>query len=198
MNFLAHLYLSGDSDEIAIGNFISDYVKGQEYLKYPTEIQKGILLHRRIDGFTDTHPIVRQSKTYFAPRYHKYAGVIIDVLFDHFLATEWDKFSDYAFDAFVLDVHNLLKNNAEYIPEGVKRFLPYFIKNNWLASYKTLEGIESVFIGMPKGTSLPDESAFAMKVIRDKYEYLRRDFLDFFPQIEVYVNAQINQPTFSR
>lgn len=198
MNFLAHLYLSGDSDEIAVGNFISDYVKGQEYKSYPPQIQKGILLHRKIDGFTDSHPIVRQSKAYFAPRYHKYAGVIVDVLYDHFLATEWNKFSDYEFDAFVLDVHNLLKNNSEYIPEGVKRFLPYFIRNNWLISYKQLEGLESVFIGMPKGTSLPDESAFAMKVIRDKYKYLRRDFLEFFPQIKIYVEAQINQTVFVR
>jgi len=198
MNFLAHLYLSGDSDDIAIGNFISDYVKGQEYKKYPEEIQKGILLHRKIDGFTDMHPIVRQNKAYFAPRYHKYAGVIIDVLYDHFLATEWAKFTDYDFNAFVHDVHNLLKNNPEYIPEGVKRFLPYFIRNNWLASYKTLEGIESVLIGMPKGTSLPDESAFAMNVIRDKYNYLRRDFLEFFPQIIIYVDAQVKQTTFSR
>lgn len=193
MNYLAHLYLSGDSEEITIGNFISDYVKGQDYAKYPSEIQKGILLHRKIDNFTDLHPIVRNSKTFFAPRYHKYAGVITDVLFDHFLINEWKQFSDYDFDAYVLDVHNLLKNYQEYLPEKVKHFLPYFLRNNWLKSYRTLDGLESVFIGMAKGTTLPDESAFAMKVIRDKYKILRRDFMDFFPQLVIYVEAQCAQ-----
>ena len=93
MNVLAHIYLSGDSDKIIIGNYIGDYVKGRDYLKYPDLIRKGIIIHRHIDGFTDRHPVVHRSKIFFTRKYHKYAGVITDIIYDHFLTKEWDFFS---------------------------------------------------------------------------------------------------------
>ena len=82
MNYLAHTFLSGTDDEIIVGNFIGDYVKGRDYNLYSPAVKKGILLHRRIDSYTDKHKIVHQSMSYFAPRYHKYAGIIIDILYD--------------------------------------------------------------------------------------------------------------------
>ena len=85
MNVLAHIYLSGDSDKIIIGNYIGDYVKGRDYLNYPELIRKGIILHRYIDMFTDRHPVVHRSKIYFSRKYHKYAGVITDIMYDHYL-----------------------------------------------------------------------------------------------------------------
>jgi acyl carrier protein phosphodiesterase len=193
MNFLAHLYLSGDSEEVAIGNFISDFVKGRDYVQYPAEIRKGILLHRKIDSFTDIHPIVRKSKSYFAPKYRKYAGVITDVLYDHYLVNDWKKYSDIEFDHYVAGVHNLLKNYAQYLPPQVGEFVPYFIRNKWLKNYGTFDGLESVFIGMSKGTSLPDESAFAMDMIHEHYKELHEQFGEFFPQLIAYVEAQLEE-----
>src|SRR5512147_206580 len=100
MNYLAHIFLSGVDRDILIGNFIGDYVKGHDYDHYSAQIRKGILLHRRIDYFTDNHQIVHQSMNYFAPKYRKYAGIIIDILYDHYLAVNWDKFSPQPLDEF--------------------------------------------------------------------------------------------------
>ena len=101
MNFLAHIYLSGDNDLIKIGNFMADGIRGKQYENYPLEIQKGIILHRAIDTFTDAHPIFRQSTKRLHNNYHHYAGVIVDILYDHFLAKNWNKYSDEKLEDFV-------------------------------------------------------------------------------------------------
>ncbi|MGB5463037.1 MAG: DUF479 domain-containing protein, partial [Aureibaculum sp.] len=101
MNYLAHIYLSGDDDYIKIGNFIADRVKGKEYLNYQTEIQYGILLHRQIDTFTDQHSIVKKSKLRLHERYSHYDGVIIDILYDHFLAKNWKIYSEIPLNKYV-------------------------------------------------------------------------------------------------
>jgi len=92
MNYLAHLYLSGPSEEIKVGNFIGDYVKGNNYNRYSQKIQKGILMHRQIDSFMDNHPITRQSASIFKTRYKRYSSVVIDIIYDHFLATSWNNY----------------------------------------------------------------------------------------------------------
>jgi acyl carrier protein phosphodiesterase len=193
MNFLAHLYLSGNSDEIKLGNFIGDYIKGKEYLKYPPLVRKGLLLHRKIDNFTDKHPIVRKNKKYFSSRYHKYAGIVTDIIYDHYLASHWHWYSDLSLGEFIEGTHEMLIDNYTVLPNGIKAILPYFIRNRWLKSYQTLEGINSVLIGMAKGTSLPDEAEFAMKVIRSNYNDIKNDFLNFFPELMRYVNSELEK-----
>ena len=94
MNFLAHIYLSGNNDMLKIGNFMADSVRGHHYLDYPDEIRKGILLHRYIDTFTDAHPIYRKSKHRLHEKYGHYSGVIMDIVYDHFLAKNWNNYSD--------------------------------------------------------------------------------------------------------
>jgi len=162
---------------------MGDYVKGKDYLRFSSGIQKGILLHRHIDSFTDNHPVVRHDKTFFSERYQKYAGVVTDILYDHYLATEWNKFSTQDLSSFIDEIHELILSNYSLLPEGLQRMVPYIIKNRWFYSYGTLEGVQSVLIGMSKGTSLPDESVFAIKVIREHYETLKKDFFEFFPQL---------------
>jgi acyl carrier protein phosphodiesterase len=191
MNFLAHLYLSGKNDEVKLGNFIADYIKGKEYEKYPNLIRKGILLHRKIDSFTDSHPLVRNHKSFFYKKYHKYAGIIMDIVYDHFLVKDWQVFSDESFDDFSDNVNELLQDKADYIPEDMKQIVQKFIRNKWLKSYETLEGIQSVFIGMSKGTSLPDETEFAMYVLRKNYNQIKHDFLIYFPQLIDYSDKEL-------
>ena len=111
MNFLAHTYLSGCNEEIIVGNFMGDYVKGKNYQLFPEMVKKGILIHRDIDTFTDTHPITRKGKQRISARYHKYAGIIIDIFYDHFLASMWDRFSDLPLNDFVSRTYDLLKRN---------------------------------------------------------------------------------------
>ena len=193
MNFLAHIYLSGNSNEIRLGNFIADYVKGAEHTRYPTLVQRGILLHRKIDYFTDTHPIVKQHKLLFQPKYRKHAGVVTDIVYDHFLASEWHHFSDTPFDDYVDQVHDWLNDYMDSIPLEMRKIMPGFIRNNWLRSYKTLEGIESVLIGMSKGTSMPPENTFAIYVMHKNYQNLKKDFFAYFELLCEYSQKELGR-----
>ena len=183
VNFLAHTYLSGCNEEIIVGNFMGDYVKGKNYLLFPEQVKKGILIHRDIDSFTDTHQITRISKQRLASRYHKYAGIITDIFYDHFLASLWNDYSTLPLNDFVNRTYDLLKRNYQVLPAAIKRWFPTFLENNWMMAYTSVEGIELVLERMSANTSLPNHSAFAVEVLRDQYSLFQDDFLRFFPEI---------------
>lgn len=187
MNFLAHIYLSGDNEEIRLGNFIGDYVKGKDHNNFSSFVQKGILLHRKIDSYTDSHPIVLEHKKLFYSQYHKYAGVVTDIIYDHYLAHEWHMFSDVAFDTYVENTYEWLLSNVDNMPEGMTKLVPIMVKHDWLRSYSTIEGINSVLIGMSKGTSLPPEYDFAIYILKKHYKELRHGFFEYFPQLIEHV-----------
>ena len=176
LNYLAHIYLSGSNEEILVGNFIGDYVKGFELGKYAENVRKGIVLHRHIDSFTDTNLIVRQSKARITEKYHKYSGIIIDIFYDHFLISAWPLFSKQAIQQFVARVHDILNRYHDSLPDGVKLFLPAFIKYNWIQRYSTIEGLEDILHRMSARTTLPDETEFAIKVLREDYKKFETEF----------------------
>ncbi|MBA7510971.1 Acyl carrier protein phosphodiesterase [subsurface metagenome] len=190
MNFLAHLYLSGDSNEIKVGNFIGDYVKGKNFKHYPNLIKKGILLHRHIDSYTDSHPIIKRSKSYLNFKYKRFSGIIVDIFYDHFLALEWAEFSDEPLQEFVNNLYDTLVSHYSILPKKVQEFLPLFIQYNWLESYLTIEGIKDVLSRMSRRTSLPDETQFAIEVLKKNYSSFRADFLDYFPQLIHFVESE--------
>ena len=189
MNYLAHTFLSGDSEEVRIGNFIGDYVKGSD-LKYYTEgIRRGIILHRHIDSFTDTHPVVRESTSRLVPLYHKYAGVIVDIFYDHFLSVNWDLYSSVPLeDLAALTYHNL-HDHYDILPEAIKKVVPSFIFNRWLEAYNTIDGIERILNKMSLVTSLPDLTVEAIRSLEDHYETYQNEFFAFFPDIVHYVTT---------
>ncbi len=187
MNFLAHLYLSGNSENIMIGNFIGDYVKGKNYENYQDGIKYGILLHRKIDSFTDSHPIVKQSKDSFIKKYHKYAGVITDVIYDHFLTIHWKDYSSENLNHFIYHAYEILLTNYSKLPLRVKQFLPFFIIYNWLGSYDSFKGLERVFDRMSMKTSLPKYSKYAIHELKNNYQQIQKDFSIFFPELINYV-----------
>lgn len=192
MNYLAHIYLSGTRDEILVGNFIGDYVKGFELGRYTELIRKGIMLHRHIDSFTDTNIIVKRSKTRIIEKYHKYSGIIIDIFYDHFLVANWHSYSLVSLDEFVLKVHGVLNRYIDSLPEGVKLFLPSFIKNNWIQKYSTIEGIEDVLHRMSARTTLPEETEFAIRILREEYDKFDSEFSAFFPALISYVSKSFD------
>jgi acyl carrier protein phosphodiesterase len=190
MNFLAHTYLSGCNEEIIVGNFMGDYVKGRRYVEFPEQVKKGILIHRDIDTFTDMHLITRRSKQMVAAKYSKYAGIIIDIFYDHFLASLWDDYSDLPLSDFVNQTYDLLKRNYQVLPDAIKNWFPTFLENNWMMAYTSVEGIEHVLERMSANTSLPDHSAYAVEVLNDQYAVFRNDFLQFFPQILEFIEEK--------
>lgn len=173
-----------------MGNFMGDYVKGKNYLQYPEQVKKGILMHRDIDSFTDMHEVTRRSKLRLSSRYHKYAGIIIDIFYDHFLASLWSSYSTLPLSEFVSRTYDLLKRNYKVLPEAIKRWFPTFLENNWMMAYTTVEGIELVLERMAANTSLPDHSAFAGEVLRKQYPVFMEDFLEFFPLIVKFLEEK--------
>ena len=187
MNFLAHLYLSGNNEEIIVGNFIGDYVKGREYIFYSDEIQKGIMLHRYIDTFTDSHPVTKQSRQRVQYEYHKYAGIIIDIFYDYFLACEWKSFHYMELDVYIQSIFEILKKHYYEFPLGIKNWFPNFLKNNWLLSYSSIEGIENILHRMSSRTSLPENTRYAIEILRQDEEALRKEFYEFFDSIRAHI-----------
>jgi len=187
MNFLAHIYLSGDDDLIKIGNFMGDYVKGNAYHMYPDNIQKGIRLHRSIDSFTDRNRTAIKAKELFYVQYHKYAGIVIDILYDHFLASNWNRFSDVPLNDYAQNFYSLMLKYEFMMPTEVQVFIPKLIANDRLYSYRTVEGIGSVLSTMSKYTSLPDYSEFAILTLKENYSFLEENFFTFFAEIIYYV-----------
>jgi len=187
MNFLAHLYLSGESEKIMVGNFMADYVKGRKHENYRSDIQKGILLHRSIDFYTDTHPLVSQSGQYFREVYRKYSGVVTDVIYDHFLAKNWELYHQQALPIFVSRCHEALVKNYLVLPNRVKMFLPFLIKSRRLETYAEIEGLRTALNIMVRHTSLPDKTDSAIDILLENYESLEIEFHSFMNDIIAYI-----------
>ncbi|UMB60672.1 acyl carrier protein phosphodiesterase [Lutibacter sp. A80] len=183
MNFLAHLYLSKDNKNILIGNFISDAIKGKDYQKYPKEIRAGILLHREIDTFTDTHPIVKKSMRRLNKRYRHYNGVIIDILYDHYLAKNWSNYSEIPLELYAENVYSFLNENIATFPEELQHLLPNMIQYNWLVNYATVEGIERVLKGMNKRTKGISQMDLAIEDLKLNYLEFETDFTAYFKEL---------------
>jgi acyl carrier protein phosphodiesterase len=196
MNYLAHIFLSGTDEAVVIGNFIGDYVKGRDYLMYPPNIRKGLVLHRKIDWFTDTHKIVQQSKRYFAPKYHKWAGIAVDILYDHFLIRNWHKFCPVPLEEYKHDIFDVLQKYYPVLPERVRYLAASFIQNDWISAYSTQEGIVNILYRMSLRTPLPDESAFAAEILRKYYVQLDSEFITYFPELIRFCasNFELNIP----
>ena len=192
MNYLSHIYLSGDSEEIKLGNFIGDFVKGRQYLKYSPDVAKGIMLHRQIDLFTDSHSIVKECIEKLRPGFGKYSGIVIDIFLDHFLAANWHHYSFEMLPSFTKRFHAVLLSNFFLLPAQVKMFLPFLIQNKRLQSYVSFDGIEKTLRIMVSRTSLPSETEFAMKILEDEYDFFNHAFNRFFPEMIHFVEQQSN------
>ncbi len=184
MNFLAHLYLSGDDSNIRIGNFIGDYVKGRRHEQYSYSIQQGIILHRKIDSFTDSHQLFKQSGSRFKPKFNRYSGVVNDLVYDHLLASSWNKYSSQSLKMFASGVHKLLIQNYFLLPMEVKQFLPFLIKNRRLESYQTLQGLDNALRIMVKHAGIPDHIDFLIEVLQANYELFEQEFAVFMDEVK--------------
>lgn len=191
MNFLAHIYLSGDNDFVKIGNFMADGIRGKEYLNFPDDIKKGILLHRNIDTFTDAHPLFRKSKHRLHENYGHYSGVIIDIFYDHFLAKNWNSYSNEKLSIFVQKFYLLLENNSNVLTEKVIKMLPYMVTNNWLESYQTIEGIEKILAQMDSRTKNQSKMRFSIKELQFYYDDFESEFTLFFKEMITFTTEKI-------
>ncbi|WP_310377650.1 acyl carrier protein phosphodiesterase [Flavobacterium sp.] len=191
MNFLAHIYLSGNNDLIKIGNFMADGVRGKDYLNFPEEVKKGILLHRQIDTFTDSHLIYRKSKHRLHKKYGHYSGVIMDILYDHFLAKNWNNYSNERLEDYTANFYQSLETNYNILSEKTKNLMPYMIERNWLVSYATIAGIEMILFQMDYRTKHRANMQEAIVELQEFYLEFEQEFTDFFEELITFTNQKI-------
>ncbi|UPQ78845.1 ACP phosphodiesterase [Flavobacterium azooxidireducens] len=191
MNFLAHIYLSGDNKQIQIGNFMADGIRGNDYLNYPDDIQKGIILHRAIDTFTDAHPIFRKSKHRLHEKYGHYSGVIIDIFYDHFLAKNWQKYSDEPLEKTAADFYENLSSNYAILTERTKGMMPYMIARNWLVSYASLEGLSMIMFQMDHRTKNRVDMHLSMNELKEFYTEFEEEFTAFFEELQMHCKEKL-------
>ena len=193
MNFLAHLYLSGESPEILLGNFIGDFIRGKEVDTFQKKVYQGILLHREIDFYTDRHHLVSDSKDRLWAKHRHYSSVIVDIFYDHFLAKNWDKYSPVSLEDFAANSYATIQSFEDILPEKVKNILPHMINNNWLVNYGKLEGINKAMQGMARRASFQSEMAKAVDDLKADYEGFEHEFSAFFPQLVAHSKAFLDK-----
>jgi len=191
MNFLAHIYLSGDNDLMKIGNFMADGIHGKHFDSFPIEIRKGIILHREIDTFTDSHPLFRQSTKRLHANYHHYSGIIVDIFYDHFLAKNWKNYSDEKLEDYTERFYQSLRDNFEVLTPKTQKMVPYLVTQNWLMSYQTVEGIEIILEKMDNRMKRNSNMRFAVAELRTFYSEFEEEFTLFFKEIQSYSNQKI-------
>lgn len=192
MNYLAHIYLSGDNDMVSIGNFVADHIKGNQYTAYPEDIQKGILLHRQIDSFTDGNEIARRSKRRLDGQFGLYKGIIIDIFYDHMLAKNWSVYSAVALEEYTKGFYALLSNHYAILPEKIKHLSRYMIEEDWLQSYAHMEGIQRVLTGMNRRTGGKSKMNLAITDLEDHYDDLENDFTLFFDELRNFSETKLS------
>jgi acyl carrier protein phosphodiesterase len=188
MNFLAHLYLSQQNEDWMIGNFIADEVKGKKFRDYPPEISNGILMHRAIDSFTDTNEIVHHSKKYFQEKYHLYAGVLMDLFYDHFLAKNWNQFSEIPLEKFAVNIYSLMHLNKEFLPISIAHMLIYMERENWLVNYASLPGIQKSLNGLSRRIRQNPGIENSLFELQQHYQEVETDFFSFFNLIRNFID----------
>lgn len=189
MNYLAHLYLSGDDQQIIVGNFIGDYVKGKDYTRYPEKIQTGIKLHRAIDTFTDTHKNCREAKHYFRNDFGLYSGIVVDFIYDHILARNWEVFSTSKLSVFANFIHVVLQSNVLFLPGRVQNFLPFLIQHKRLESYATKEGIMHSMNIMNRYSSFPAKGQTAIDIMSMNSTFFTENFMSFMDELIEFVET---------
>jgi acyl carrier protein phosphodiesterase len=190
VNFLAHAYLSFENPEILVGNMISDFVKGKAQYDYPKKIHEGIVLHRRIDAFTDSHKAVAEAKKVFQPHYRLYSGAMIDIVFDHFLANDKDQFPNNSLLPFTSRVYQTLESFSAHLPARFIAMFPYMKTQNWLYHYKDREGIARSLRGMVRRSAYITDSETAVSLFNQDHKILQECYDAFFPDVKKFTKDQ--------
>ena len=190
MNYLAHLYLSGDIEDLVIGNFIGDAVRGDQYRRLKPAVQAGVRLHREIDRFTDTHDTVRRSKKRMWHVFGRYSSVVADVFLDHFLARDWDTYHPQSLEAYAGSVESMLQPRLAEFPERARRFFDYMTQNRVLLSYASIIGTGKVLTQMAQRARFESHMEHGAAELSRCYEAYRQDFRSFFPELCTFVQTR--------
>ncbi len=192
MNYLAHAYLSFGNPPILLGNMISDFVKGKQKFQYDASIQNGIMLHRQIDTFTDTHKATREARHCFTEVVGLYAGPFLDIVYDHFLALDTTLHTPEQLKEFAANTYAQLSVYGEMMPEKFARMFPYMQMQDWLYNYRTLTGIQNSFGGLARRAVYLNNSIAVYEAFLKHYHTLQQAYEQFFPDVKAFAKTQLD------
>lgn len=187
MNYLGHLYVSGDDPLVVVGNFMADSIKGRDLSKWDPKLQTGIRMHRRIDSYTDTHPITLQGRERLRAHCGHYAGVALDLFYDHVIAHHWQALHGGSLSVFTARTYALLQRHSELMPEQAQRMLPYMVQHDWLNSYATLPGIGKALGGLARRSGAGARLAGAEAVLERYLPEYTAECLAFLPLLKSHL-----------
>jgi acyl carrier protein phosphodiesterase len=191
MNYLAHYYLAQEDPGLIVGNLLADHYKGKKYLDLPDSYRRGVLLHRKIDHFTDEHPEVEKTKSRLRTKYRKYAPVISDVYYDYFLGSNWPDYSAEELKDFTSRIYDTLNDHHHALPEAARTTLGWMSHHDWLYHYSSFFGIEKALQGLSRRTSFENNMDEAIEDLKRDKELISEEFKAFFDDIRTYVSNEI-------
>lgn len=189
MNYLGHLYLSGNDPQVILGNFMADDVKGRDLSRFPEGVQNGIRLHRAIDSFTDQHPSLQAGRARVREHAGRYAGVVMDLFYDHLLASHWQRWHSEPLPVFAQRMYAVLSENETAMPEGIRYMFGFMKEHDWLTRYATLEGIGRSLHGLSMRVPSGSVMSGAEVVLGEHIDEYRAEFDIFLPAISVHTSA---------
>jgi acyl carrier protein phosphodiesterase len=191
LNWLAHVFLSEPDVEFRLGNLLADIVRGEELRRMSAGFQRGVLKHKQIDAFTDSHPLVKRSRARVSPEFRRFSGVLVDVFYDHLLASRWDQYSPIVLDAFTAKFYADIECSRIELPSSARVTLDRIIRHDLLGAYRGIEGVERSLRRISAYLSSRWQREFALE--RGAAELLAHragfdeDFAEFFPQLRAAV-----------
>lgn len=183
MNYLAHQFLSFHNHDLMIGNFIADSIQGNRFEGLTDDTIKGIMLHRKIDSFTDSHPVYLTSKHRFSKDFGKYSGVLMDMIYDHYLAKNFNNYSKITLQEFCNQTYSILNQHLTIFPEPAKRFHSYMIEHNVLFNYSTLQGLETVLTHLNHRIRHRYQLQHSLTHIKEQTDEIEEEFFIFFDDL---------------
>ncbi len=192
MNYLAHAYLSFDEPKVLIGNFIGDFVRGPIEEIYEKDVVIGILLHREIDSFTDSHPVVKEAQSLLRPIYGRYATVITDMYFDYFLGKYWNNYHHQPLEEYAQYVYKTIEVYKDFLPENFLKTFQYIQYYDWLVTYSELDGIRRAFKGIAKRTKFDSKMETAHIFLDENHDLFRQYFGDFFEDLVKFSKKRLS------
>lgn len=197
MHFLAHLYLSGESSSLIVGNFIGEIKTITDPSGFRPDIQEGILLQKLIDEFTNQHEAVIRSRERLNSKYSKYSDFIIDVFYDHFLALNWEAYSSVSLEEFTCSRYDILVENMDLMPYKAKGILPVMAKSNWMNKFRTIGGVHQTIKEMDMRSTKLTHTLLATEDLLANYKEFVNDFNEFFPSLIEFVNERVTLKDYS-
>lgn len=189
MNYLAHIHLSDNSEENMLGNFLGDFVSKSLEEEFEYSIKQGILMHKKLDTFTDSHPNFANSRERISSANRRLAGVLIDIFYDHFLAKNWSDYSSVSLEEYADNFYKILKKYSYCLPDKLTRRMPFMIEENWLLSYRDISGIQIAVDRISKRFSNTRHPLVnPIDELINNYEGLQNDFKCFYPEAIQYAN----------